>query len=163
MEMHFLPVSDFDQLPQIHDTDLIRDVTHHGQIVRDKQIGDAFLFLIILEQIDDLGLNGNIERRDGLIADHQIRLKHQCPRNPDTLSLPAGELVRVAACMLSGQPDTVQHLIDQIVGRRLVWYDAVGDQRLRNDVPDSHSRVQRGVWILENHLHLFSERLQFLL
>ena len=35
-------------------------------------------------------------------------------------------------------------------------------QRLGDDIAHRHARVQARVWILENHLHLFADRFEFL-
>ena len=36
----------------------------------------------------------------------------------------------------------------------------VRQKRLRNDISDRHSGIQRGIWILKDHLHVLAERLQ---
>ncbi len=45
---------------------------------------------------DDLRLNRHVKRGDRLIADNQLWLKDQRPRDADTLTLTAGELVRIS-------------------------------------------------------------------
>ena len=67
-----------------------------GQIVRDEEIRKTPIPLEVLEQVHDLRLHGYIKRRDWLIADDEARLDRQRSRDADTLSLTAGELVRVA-------------------------------------------------------------------
>ena len=47
------------------------------------------------EKIDDLRLDGNIERRDGLVRDNQFRFDRQRARYRDALALPAGKFVRI--------------------------------------------------------------------
>jgi hypothetical protein len=51
------------------------------------------------------------------------------------------------------EPDTIHHLGDAPapLGPRP---DSVDAQRLRDDRPDRTARVQRGIRILEDHLHL---------
>ena len=48
------------------------------------------------EQIDDLRLDRDVERRDRLVADDQLRLAGQRAGDADALALAAGELVRIA-------------------------------------------------------------------
>jgi hypothetical protein len=52
------------------------------------------LFLEIDEQIDDLGLNRNVQRRYRLIANQKPRGKRQPASYANPLALPAGEFVR---------------------------------------------------------------------
>ena len=47
--------------------------SHDRQVVGDEQVGQAELLLQILEQVDDLRLDRNVERRDRLVADDQLR------------------------------------------------------------------------------------------
>ena len=63
----------------------------------DEQIGDAPFPLDALQQVDDLCLDGYIQRRDRLIADDELGVKGQGTGNGDTLTLSAGELMRVPA------------------------------------------------------------------
>ena len=74
----------------------MRDVPHDGQIVRDEEVGDAELFLQLHEQVDHLGLDRDVEGRDGLVADDEPRLDGEGPGDADALPLAAGELVRIA-------------------------------------------------------------------
>ena len=48
------------------------------------------------QQVQDLRLDRDVERRDRLVADDQARLDGERARDADALALPAGELVRVA-------------------------------------------------------------------
>ena len=66
----------------------------------------------------------------------------------------------VAVGMFFGQAHPLQHGIDVLIGLILLFYDPVGQQRLRDNIPHRHSGVEGGVGILKNHLHLFPERLQ---
>lgn len=43
-----------DELAQIHDADVVRNMTNDRHIVRDKHIGDAQLILQIHQQVEDL-------------------------------------------------------------------------------------------------------------
>ena len=71
----------FHHVAQIHNADLIGNVLHHGQVMRNKQIGHIVLFLQILQQIDDLCLDTHIQRGNRLVADDELWL--QCQRSCD--------------------------------------------------------------------------------
>ena len=66
---HGFGFAHFDDFAQIHDHDALADVFDHRQIVRHKQISDAALALEVLQQVDDLGLHGNVQGADRFIAD----------------------------------------------------------------------------------------------
>ncbi len=55
----------------------------------DKQIGQSQILLQVLQQVDDLRLDGNIECAHWFITQHHLRLEGQGPGNGDPLSLPA--------------------------------------------------------------------------
>ena len=76
---------------------------HDEQIVRDKQVRNAQLFLQLLEHIDDLRLDRYIQRTYRLITDDEARVRRQGSRDPDTLSLSAGEFMRVTCRVLRVQ------------------------------------------------------------
>ena len=46
-----------------------------AQVVRDEQVGEAELVLQVLEQVDDLRLDRDVERRDRLVADDELRAR----------------------------------------------------------------------------------------
>jgi len=48
---------------------------HHREIVRDKKVGEMELLLKLLEEINHLGLNGDIEGRDRFIGNNQLWVK----------------------------------------------------------------------------------------
>ena len=58
----------------------------------DEQEGEAVLGLQVLEQVDDLGLDRHIQRRDRLVGHDQLRLHQQRPGNADPLALASGKL-----------------------------------------------------------------------
>jgi hypothetical protein len=71
----------FDEAAAIHDGDLLADMFDDRQIMADEEKGDAELLLEIGHQIEDLRLNGNIERRHGLVGDDQPGAGDQRPRD----------------------------------------------------------------------------------
>src|SRR5581483_9223597 len=86
-----------DNAAEIHHGDAAADVLDDREVVGDEQIGDAEFLLQILQQIDDLGLDRDVERGDRLVADDQLGLDRERARNADALALAAGKFVRIAA------------------------------------------------------------------
>ena len=107
-----LRVGELDDSSEIHHRDTRADLSHHGQVVRDEDVREVELRLERAEQVEDLRLNGDIQRRDRLVADDQLRIQRQSACDPDPLPLAPRELVRIAARVLGAQPDDLQELSD---------------------------------------------------
>ena len=104
-----------DQLADVHHRHAVADVLDHAQVVGHEQVGQPELLLQILEQVQDLGLDRDVQRRDRLVADHELRVRRQRPRDADPLPLATREAVRVAAHVLRAQPDAPQQRRDPIL------------------------------------------------
>ena len=107
-------VADLDDLAQVHDGDPVRDVPHHGQVVRNEEEGDAELVLQVVEQVDDAGLNRHVEGGDRLVEDQQLGLEHEGPGDADALALAARELVGVAVGVVRLEAHQLEHLGDPL-------------------------------------------------
>ena len=67
---------------------------HNGQIVRHKNIRQPVFFLQIHHQVQDLRLNGNVQRRNRLIADDKLRIQRQRAADADSLPAATVQLMR---------------------------------------------------------------------
>ena len=72
--------------------DVVGDVSDDAEVVSDEHVGVAGLALMVFEQIENLGLDGNVECRDGLIGDDEVRVGGERARERDPLLLTAAEL-----------------------------------------------------------------------
>jgi hypothetical protein len=144
---------ELDHLAEVHDGDTVRDVPHHGEVVRDEDVREAEVGLERLEQVDDLRADRDVERRDGLVQDQELRVERERAGDADALALPARELVREAVRVLRAEADRPQQLVDAPLALR-ARVMAVDPQRLGDDVAHGHARVERGVRVLEDDLHL---------
>ena len=86
----------FDDVSQIHDDDAVGNVFDDAEVVRNKDIRDPHFFLQFLQQVYNLRLDGNVERRNRLVADDHFRPKNDGARDADALPLSAGKFVRIA-------------------------------------------------------------------
>jgi hypothetical protein len=89
----------FDRLAEIHDHDLIGNVTNDGEIVADKEIGEIQPVDDVGQKVENLRLNGHIERRDRFIEHEYLRLEHQGARDGNALTLAAGKHMGIAVVM----------------------------------------------------------------
>ena len=108
-------VRQLDQLADVHHRHPVADVLDHAQVVGDEQVGQAELLLQVLQQVEDLRLDRDVQRRDRLVADDQLRVQRQRAGDADALPLAAAEGVRVAAHVLRAQPDELQQLGDPVL------------------------------------------------
>ena len=90
----------------------------------------------------------------GSSHDDELRLDRQRAGDADALALPAGELVRVAVDEARVQADQRQQLLHPRAHRLPPSPQVVDLDRLGDDVADRHARVERGVRVLEDHLHV---------
>ena len=77
------------------------------QVVRDEEARQPQLGLKPLEQIQNLSLNRNVERRDWLIGDDEFRLGCQRASDSDPLALATGKLMRVSSMKRGLSPTSV--------------------------------------------------------
>ena len=61
-----------------------------------------------IEQVQDLALDRDVERRHGLVADDEVRVERQRAGDADALALAAGELVRVATDVARVEADALE-------------------------------------------------------
>ena len=80
----------------------------------DEEIRQLILLLQILQEVDDLGLNGHIQSGYRLVADNQLGLQCKSAGNADTLTLATRELMRIAVDVLGVQSDNVEKLADAL-------------------------------------------------
>ena len=55
----------------VHDQDVVRELGHHPEIVRDDDDRGAELLLQIRDEVEDLRLHRDIQRGGGLVGDQQ--------------------------------------------------------------------------------------------
>ena len=82
-----------------------------------KRIRDLALALQPLKQVQDLRSDGDVERRDRLIAHDQVGLRSERARDIDTLTLAARELVREEIALLGPEADGFEQLSHPVFAR----------------------------------------------
>jgi hypothetical protein len=89
--------SHLDDLAQVHHRHPVAHMMDHTEVMGDKQIRQAELSLQIFEQIQYLSLDGDIEGRYRFVRHNQLGLQGNGAGDADPLSLPATELMGIAA------------------------------------------------------------------
>ncbi len=80
------------------------------EIVGDEEVGEPEPLLQIAQQVEDLGTDRDVERRDRLVQHHQPGRQDQRAGNGDALALAAREFVREEIGRAFRQADQVEHL-----------------------------------------------------
>ena len=127
------------------------------EIVRDEKVGQAKLVLQLIEHVDDLCLDGYVQRGNRLVTDDEIGIDREGSRDTDTLSLSAGELVRITCGVFAVQSDIAHQLKYTFMALLLGAIELMDVQRLTNDIRYGHTRIQGRIRILENHGRLLAE------
>ena len=121
-------------------------MAHHTEVVGDKQIGQPVGALQVLQQVDDLR---HVESGDRLVADHQLRLQYQRPRDHRPLLLPSGQLVRVSSHQVTAEPHRPQHMTRSLQSFRGRTH-AVDLKPLGHLPVDGQTRIESSSAILED-------------
>src|SRR5262245_15457865 len=142
----------FHQLALPHHRHAIGDLGHHPEVMGDEQDGGAVTGLQLLEQAQNLGLRGDVERGGGLVGNNEGRLQRQRHRNHHALALSARELVWVALenALGLGQAHVAEHL-DHALAALRGPQGGVDLDDLVGLPADGHQRVERHHRLLEDH------------
>jgi hypothetical protein len=142
-------------LTGVHDDDPVADLGDHSQVVGDEEDSHPDLVAHLGEQLEDLCLDRDVERRGRLVGDQDLGLAAQRHRDHHPLTHAARELVRVLTQPLGRvrDPYELQNL-DRPSLAGLAAGSAVSAYRLRDLVADGERRVQAGHRFLENHRDL---------
>jgi len=142
----------FHDLTAIDDDDLIRDIGDDAEIMGDDQDRHVELLLQLLEELQDLRLDGDIERGGRLVGDEQRRPADERHGDHGALTQAARQLERVHAigALGVGEADQLQHFLGARENFRLarLEMDAIG---LAHLVADRMERRERRHRLLEDH------------
>ena len=141
-----------DDLAGIHDGHVVAGLGHHAEVVGDEDDGRAGLGAQLGQQIEDLRLDGDVERRGRLVGDQQRRRAGERHGDHHALAHAAGELVGifVDAHARRGDPDALEH-VDGGARAPRRRQPAMAHQGLADLVADGEARIERGHRLLEDH------------
>ena len=148
----------FGDAAEVHDGDGVADVPDDFEVVGDEQVGQAEVGLEVGEEVEDLGLDGDVEGGDGFVADDELGAQGQGAGDADALALAAGEFGGEPVVVLGVEADAGHQVLDGflalVAGGGLVDGEGVADDRA-----DPAAGVEGAVGVLEDHLDLAAERL----
>ena len=137
---------------RVHDRDLITDLADDAEIVRDEDDAQAAGVPQVLQEAQDLRLDGHVERRGRFVAEQDGRLGGQRDRDHHPLAQPAGQLVRIAAVppRRVGNADPAEQVEGPLAGRP-GGQPADPSRCLRDLGSDGYHRIKRAQRVLEDH------------
>ena len=141
-----------DDARRVHHVDAVGVARDHAEIVRDDDQRDVEPARQILHQLEDLRLDGDVERGGRLVGDDQLRIAGKPDGDHHALAHAAGELMRILLepALAVGDADQPQQLERARARLRLAHLE-MDDQRLHDLQPDRQDRIERGHRLLEDH------------
>ncbi len=150
--------SGFGDPAEVHDGDGVADVADDFEVVGDEQVGQAEVGLEVGEEVEYLGLDGDVEGGDWFVADDELGAQGQGAGDADALALAAGEFGGEPVKVLGVEADASHQVLDGALalgaGGGLVDGEGVADDRA-----DPAAGVEGSVGVLEDHLDLAADRL----
>ena len=139
----------------MHNQHPIGNIRHHPHIVGDEYHPHLHLLLQHLNQLQDLGLNGDIQRRGGFVRNEHRRTARQRHRNHHPLAHATGKLMRIAGQNRVRLRDTyqLQHPFS-FVERLITAQSLMQADRFGNLLAHREDRVQGGHRLLKNHRNI---------
>ncbi len=140
----------------LHHHDAVGEVGDDAHVVRDEDDRRVEARVQVAQQVEDLGLHGDVERRRRLVRDEQERVARDRLRDHRALALTARELVRVLVeRLLRGRHLDEAEQLDRLLLRHRGRHPAVvRTQRLHDLEADRVHRVQRRHRLLEDRSDL---------
>ncbi|MNZ75470.1 hypothetical protein D3C78_939480 [compost metagenome] len=141
-----------DFIAAIHHDRAVSDFGHHTHVMGDEEHRHALLLLQQLDEIEDLALNGNVERRRGLVGDQQFRPRGERHGNHHPLTHAARKLMRIFVKTTGGvgNADLLQKP-HRLRPRLLLRKPLVADEDFGNLTADGEDRIERGHRLLKDH------------
>jgi hypothetical protein len=127
--------------------------------VRDQHQRHAAFLLQIAQQVEDLGLDRDVERGGGFVGDQQARVARDRHRDHHALVHAAGHLVRVVVHARSGgwDADLLQQFDRVSLARSSSIQRRVQPQRFDQLVADGEAGIQAAGRVLEDHRHVLAD------
>ena len=141
-----------DHAPRVHDHHPLGHLRDHPHVVGDEDDRGPRLLAKRLQQVEDLGLHGDVEGGGRLVRDEDPRPAGERDGDHHPLAHAAGELMRIVVRPPPRKGDA--HRVEQLDGAVPGGAPAevlVPSQHLRNLLADRVDRIERRHRLLEDH------------
>ena len=149
---HIGDAAGLDDLAVLHHADPVGIAADDLQIMGDQQQRQPALGPQPRQQLQDLRLDGDVQRGGRFVGDQQRGIVGQRHRDHDALPLAAGELVRerVQPMLGIGKAGLAQHF-DHAFAQAVSRHAAMQRDRLGDLAADAMQRIEAGHRLLEHH------------
>ncbi|KAG0746595.1 hypothetical protein G6F24_015688 [Rhizopus arrhizus] len=113
---HVVHAAFFHLAAGVHHDDALAHLGDDAQVVRDQHDGRAQAGLDVAQQVQDLRLDGDVQRGGGLVGDQYLGLARQRHGDHGALTHAAGQLIGIFAHAARGVRDL--HQLQQLLGLR---------------------------------------------
>jgi hypothetical protein len=147
--------SGFNDSSGIHYGDAVTDAADYGEVMRDEEHGKREPLPQVGEQVENLRLHGDIERRGGFVGNEQRGAVNDGHGDHDALTLASGKLMRVVspAALGCGYGDFAQSFDGTLAGFGAGDVRIVGKDRFGDLFSNPHDRIEGGHRLLKDHRH----------
>ena len=148
----------------IHDVHAVGVARDDAEVVRDDDDRDAEPPRQVLHQLEDLRLDGHVQRRGRLVGDQELGVAGQTDGDHHPLAHATRQLMRILRQPARGVGDADQgQQLDGAGARLRLAHLEVDEQRLHDLQADAQHGVERGHRLLEDHGDLPAAQLPHLL
>ena len=142
----------FDDATGIHDVDVVAGLGDDGEIVGDEDDGGTEVFLALVDEVENLLLDGDVEGGGGLVGNEKLGLGDEGHRDHHSLAHAAGEFVGIAVDAGFGFGDADFGERFDGAGAGLVAFDVeMQGEGLDELVDNLEVGIEGGHGILEDH------------
>ena len=143
----------FHDPPGVHDAHGVAHVGHDPEVVRDHEHGHPGLLLELSNELEHLGLDGDVQGRGGLVGDQESGSQASAMAMTTRCCMPPRTGADTPTCAPPRDAHHLQHVHGQAQGF-LVAHPAVDLHALGNLRAHGVDGVERGHGVLEDHGHL---------
>ncbi|MNC25182.1 hypothetical protein D3C75_732590 [compost metagenome] len=141
----------------VHHGNRIRHFGNNAQIMGDQHDSRSHFPVQLVQEVENLGLDGHIQRGCRLIGNQHPRLAQYCHGNHNPLAHAAGQLKGILLQARLGRrnahyPENLQHLRLRFLAGSLL----MDSDYLTELVPDSKKRIQADHRLLKDHGYLIA-------
>ena len=151
---HACVAAALDDAAAVEHDDIVGDLADHGEVVADQQVRDAGLLADVGEQVEDLGLDRDIERGDALVEDDQLRFGGEGAGDGDSLTLATGQGAGQRVELSGVEADHRAELVDPVCPIGLGDHRTMQAKHLVDGVESALARVEARIRVLEDDLDL---------
>ncbi len=150
-------VGGLDDASGVHHLDAVAEAGDDAEIVRDEDHGHAEFALHFADELENLGLDGDVERGGRFVGDEQLGFGDEGHRDHDALAHAAGKFVRIIVDAFRGVVDADGFKHRQRAGEGVATGNVFVDEEWLDDLlAEAQERIERRHRILEDHGDAFA-------